>query len=188
MKTRFATAYNFRNVREGTSFATMNTEESLTQQSDANDTDINVIMARYQKTGQLPQLTNPGEFGDFTTVTDYRTALDMVRHADEKFAEVPAKIREQFDNDAQKFIDFAENPANIDKMREWKLAPPAEPAILQREPAIPPAEEYDDEGPRPRAPVPPPAQRTENGNRPKGNEPTGPAGNHPARPRNPGSA
>jgi len=37
---------------------------------------------------------------------------------------LPATVRRDFDNDPMQFIAFAENPENLDKMREWKLAPP----------------------------------------------------------------
>lgn len=105
--------------------ATINLEESLTQQADAKDCDINIIMERYAVTGQLPQVTALQPlFADFTTVTDYKGALDLIRKAEEAFAAVPAKIRQQFGNNAQAFIDFAENPDNLETLRKWGLANP----------------------------------------------------------------
>lgn len=107
--------------------ATVNNEESLTVQSDAEECDINFIMKRYSVTGQLPQLNAIQPlFEDFTEVTDYRGALELIRDAKEAFLNVPAHIRAQFGNDPQAFINFAVNPENIDQMRKWGLANPAE--------------------------------------------------------------
>lgn len=114
-------------------YATQNEEESLTQQSDKDDCDINIIMERYGKTGQVPQLLDKGMPGDFTAVTDYRTALDALKAADDTFAQVPAKIRAEFKNDPAEFIRFVENPANQEKIYEMGLAerpkPPNNPVV-----------------------------------------------------------
>lgn len=144
---RFSTQYVFRDQRKAVVFATHNNEASMTQQSDAEETDINVILAKYG-VQQFPQVTEKAEYGDFTTVSDYRTALDMVRDAQEKFMEVPARVREEFGNDPARFIEFAQDPKNLDKMRDWKLAPPPPPPP---EPVARPQEiEYNDDGATPR--------------------------------------
>lgn len=123
----FLTPYNY-TASHSEACATQNDEPSLTQQSDANDCDINVIMARYQQTGQVPQIVQQAIYGDFTTVTDFRSALDMVRNAQEKFAELPAKIRAKFNNNPAEFMDFVHDPNNADAMVEMGLAePPPKP-------------------------------------------------------------
>lgn len=140
---RFATQYNFRDDKLGRSAAlgvTINKEPDMTQQSDLPETDINVIMKRYGATGQIPQVSAQPSYGDFSIITDYRSALDAIRHADEQFSEVPAEVRARFDNDASKFIEFAQNPDNIEQMRKWKLAPPA-----KDEPIPPPQPRVDSE-------------------------------------------
>lgn len=103
-------------------FATNNTEDDMTSQADAAEADINVIMSRYSKTGQLPQVIQPGQYGDFSQVTDYRDAVDLVRRSEELFHQVPAETRKKFDNDPAKFLEFAQNSDNIDKMVEYGLA------------------------------------------------------------------
>lgn len=105
-------------------FETINNEPTMTQQADAMDTDINLIVKRFTTTGQLPQIQAQAMYEDFTAVTDYRNALDMVRAADEAFMEIPAAIRAEFNNNPQAFVNFATDPTNIEKMREWNLAPP----------------------------------------------------------------
>lgn len=120
---KFSTLYDFPDT---TQFGTVNTEDSMTQESSNDDTDINVIMKRYGQTGQVPGVLQEGIYGDFTQVQDYRTALELVRQADTAFAEVPAEVRNEFDNDPQRFIDFANDEKNIEQMRKWGLAKPEE--------------------------------------------------------------
>lgn len=119
--TTFQTQYTISRKRsEG--FATINEEESMTQQSDKNETDINILMQRFGATGQLPTVTDPAKFGDFTEAPDFRTAQDMLMRAREAFAAVPAKIRKQFDNDPAKFHEFVTNPDNLEEMQNLGLA------------------------------------------------------------------
>lgn len=104
-------------------------EASRTQQSHRETCDINTIMARYQK-GQLIEHVNKrqGRYDDFLDFPDFHTALTKIGEAHEMFLEVPAKLREMFDNDPGKFLAFVTNPENEDKMREIGLMPKKTPA------------------------------------------------------------
>lgn len=99
---------------------------SLTRQEFAAECDINNLMAQYEKTGMLPA-TTAGEprYLDVSDVPDLMQAHAILAEATSAFMLLPATVRRDFDNDPVKFISFAENPENLDKMREWKLAPPA---------------------------------------------------------------
>lgn len=122
----FKTAYK---LGDDKILATFNTEDSLTVQADAKDCDINIIMDRYTKTGQLPQVTALQPlFADFSEIADYRQALEAVNAAKEAFLTVPAAIRAQFGNDPTAFVNYATNPDNIEQMRKWGLANPAKPS------------------------------------------------------------
>lgn len=116
----FRTIYNHRD--DQVAYATINEEPSLTQQSDAKDADINVIMKRYGGTGQLPQLTVQPMYGDFSEVTDYRDAVERVQAADKMFKELPAKVRKEFDNDPAKFLAFTGDPNNAEELTKMGLA------------------------------------------------------------------
>lgn len=116
----FKTAYK---LGDEEILATFNKEDSMTVQSEAKDCDINVIMERYSKTGQLPQVTALQPlFADFTDITDYRSALETINAARDAFLLVPAHIRAQFGNDPTAFVNYASNPDNIDQLRKWGLA------------------------------------------------------------------
>lgn len=128
----FANAYTLKEERDD--FRTVNNEPSMTQQADRMDTDINVIMARYEKTGQLPRILTQPLYGDFTNVPTYRESVERIQAADAAFMEIPAKIRAEFDNDPQKFIEFATNPENTEQLTKWGLTKPKpEPTIAERQ-------------------------------------------------------
>lgn len=107
-------------------------EPSRTRQEFAKECDINSLMSQYERTGIVSHVNSREpmylDLGD--GMYDLRTALDIVRDASLAFNSLPAVVRREFDNDPVKFIAFAEDPANLERMREWGLAPaaPAEPA------------------------------------------------------------
>lgn len=117
---------------------------TLTQQQFANDCDINQIMARYEKTGQLPDLIRQdAKWGDFSDVPSYQEAMDRVVFADMQFNALPAKVRERFHNDPAKFLAFAGDEENQAEMRAMglmnPLPSPADPAPVPGKPeATPP--------------------------------------------------
>lgn len=77
--------------------------ESLTHQSFRNECDINQIMNKYRKTGQMTHLsTHRGAYGDFTNIGDYQESLNKVILADEAFASLPAHLRKRFGNSPRK--------------------------------------------------------------------------------------
>lgn len=99
--------------------------DGLTRQEFADECDINVLMARYEKTGVITHYSRkePAYF-DASEVPDLATALHMAEEAERAFMQLPASARREFDNDAVKFVEYAQDPANLPRMREWGLAPP----------------------------------------------------------------
>lgn len=105
------------------------TEGSRTKQSFKTECDMNMIMKRFKKTAGVDFLNRyqgymSGQFGDFSEVVDYRTALDQIARADEVFMALPAKVRARFENDAAQFLDFVQNPSNTDELVQMGLANP----------------------------------------------------------------
>lgn len=90
--------------------------DSLTVQADAKAADMNFIMDRFQKTGQFPGFSSSPAYGDFDNVSDFRTALDLVREAQADFMQLPAKVRARFENDPVQFVEFVEDPGNLEEM------------------------------------------------------------------------
>lgn len=111
-------------------------EESQVQQHLAAETDINNIMAKYAKTGELRHISPMmGEYGDFSDAPDYQTALNRIMDAENLFMELPARVRDRFGNDPAQFVVFATDGKNIDELRSLGLAPeapkPPEPQLVK---------------------------------------------------------
>ena len=60
------------------------TQPTMTQQHMKDETDINLMMRRYQQTGLIPQYEG-ATYGDFSQEFDYRQAYDMIIDAEERF-------------------------------------------------------------------------------------------------------
>lgn len=97
--------------------------KSRTQQSFVAECDINTIIKRFGKTGLVPVGMRLPQYGDFSGVVDYQSALHVLMEADKSFSMLPSDIRKRFDNDPQKFVDFAVDPANIAALQDLGLAP-----------------------------------------------------------------
>lgn len=88
----------------------------FTVQADRDDADINKIISRYLKSGVLPPISLGEPFyGDVTGFSGLADSLIKIQEADRLFMSYPADVRERFDNDKVKFIDFLENPDNRDE-------------------------------------------------------------------------
>lgn len=107
-------------------------DPSMAQQQFCEESNINFIVDRYGLNGELPADVRVPQYGDFTGVGDYQSALNAVREADASFMELPAKVRSRFDNDPQKLLEFVANDANRAEAVSLglvpELAPPVEPA------------------------------------------------------------
>ena len=115
---KFKTAYG---DRGRSSFETVG--DSMTQQSHAAAADVRNIIKQYDRTGLIANV-NKGvaQYGDYSEVNEYAEALNMVREANESFAQIPSHIREQSDNNAGLFFEFATDPKNEEKMIQMGLA------------------------------------------------------------------
>jgi len=114
---------------------------SLAQQSMAEDADINVIVKRFGLIGGLPENSRLPQYGDFTGIGDYGSALRAVREADEAFLEYPPELRARFDNDPQRFLEFCSDSSNQEALYDLGLAdrPPSPPVDPSETPPVGPA-------------------------------------------------
>jgi len=138
------------NRERSKAFSTVNTEESMTQQSDAADTDINIIMKKYGASGQLPQVQVAPLFGDFTTALDFREMQEKIREGKNAFEELPVDVRRRFGYDPAEFIAFATEPANKEELRKMGIEPPAPAPVPEPPPMRVHVVTYDDPKPDPK--------------------------------------
>lgn len=102
---------------------------SLTRQEFAEECDINVLMARFDGALADPMRSvRLPVYYDFTEMPgSLMEAMQVMQTGQEAFMRLPATVRREFDNDPAAFVDFASDPANLDQMRTWGLAPPKPP-------------------------------------------------------------
>lgn len=133
----FRTAYGEKNPVQ-----TFNTEKSMAKQAMKDESDINFIMKKFQKTGIIQhQKEFQGNYGDFAAI-DYHEAMNIVVQADQMFDTVPSSVRKRFGNDPGTFLEFVTDEANHEEMRNMGLLAPLldETSGEGRNEASPPAE------------------------------------------------
>jgi len=102
-------------------------DPTLTQQAFKDDVDINVLLERFRVTGVLPQGVRLPEYGDFTGVSDFASAMSAVVSAQDSFMQLPASIRSRFGNSPQAFLEFCSDPSNKDELVKLGLSNPSIP-------------------------------------------------------------
>lgn len=124
----------------------INTKDSRTEQHHSEECDVNKILSKYIKKG-VDVFTNKHtlNYADVTSGNDYHTAMNTIANANSMFADLPSKIRNDFDNDPALFLDFVGDESNIDYLISKGLAkaPKKErlAQALQDEDAVPLKEE-----------------------------------------------
>lgn len=73
---------------------TKNTEPTLTDQAGARDTDINVIVGRFRRTGMVPASQQQPMAGDFTALPqDLRGYIEAAKQRDLLHARLPDELK-----------------------------------------------------------------------------------------------
>jgi phage internal scaffolding protein len=111
--------------------------ESRTKQSFREETDINTIMSKYQRTGLISAVNQHApQYGDVTGL-DFQTAMETVTRAQQMFEAMPSSIRKRFANDPAQFLDFVQNDDNVEEARKLGLLPHPEALPPEKESADP---------------------------------------------------
>lgn len=111
---------------------------SRTKQSMKAECDINNILRKYIKTGNISHFAKHAGYYDYAPALDYQEALALVAKADDMFRELPATTRREFNNDPAQFLQFVKDERNLPRMRELGLANPAPtPSPPPPQPAAP---------------------------------------------------
>lgn len=121
----FRTGYNY--DRDAVSFETglrCDPDEGRTQQQFKEESDINEIVRRFGLTGELPSSPRPPQYGDFSGVSDFASAMLAVRRAEEGFMEFPADVRARFGNDPQQMVVFLADEGNREEAVKLGLVKP----------------------------------------------------------------
>lgn len=117
---RSAFGYNTDLVSEATGLKCE--DPTLTQQNTREQTDINFIVQTFARTGVLPQPVTLPTYGDFSGVSDYREALELIQQAEDAFNSLPADARAHFSNNPADFLDYMENSPDGDLLTKLGIA------------------------------------------------------------------
>ena len=118
------TPYNYDTIAASNESGLHCEDATLTQQQFKEETDINNIMGKFGMTGLLPQAPLDANYGDFTGVNDYHTALNAIIASEEQFEALPANLRSRFANDPANLIEFMQDESNRPEAEKLGLVNP----------------------------------------------------------------
>jgi phage internal scaffolding protein len=107
-------------------------DPSMAQQQFREECDINTIMERFGRTGELIAPIRMPQYGDFDGVNDYHSAMNAIVEAQSAFDQLPAKVRARFSNDPAEFLEFCFNEENRDEAIRLGLVE----AVIQPQAAV----------------------------------------------------
>lgn len=95
---------------------TINADPTLTQQQFREECDINNIIKKHTRTGELTHVSQKlGSYLDVSEITDYQSMLQSVQNAQDAFMALPASTRARFRNDPGELLAFIQNDSNYDE-------------------------------------------------------------------------
>lgn len=144
-------------------------EPSLTKQEFVEESDINVILERFLRTGEPPPMALPEHFTDLSERPTYFEIQEKLATASAMFYELPPKLRAEYQNDPTRWADAVSNAAARDDLealiklgidaKEKPQEPtkadppsPATPATKASTPASEALKQGDDDTPPPKPP------------------------------------
>lgn len=133
----FKTQWNHDTVHEALASAQINTEPSKTQQQFAKDADINVILAKFQQTGEL-RGSSGFRYIDVDKEFDLQSEMVTGAQVKEAWDALPAAARNIL-KDPKTFADYVDHcmeTGDLEPLRELGLAKPK--VVLAPEAPLPP--------------------------------------------------
>lgn len=106
-------------------------DASRTKQEFRDEVNINSIMAKARRTGQLvdPGLVNSSriaQYGDFSSSNTFEAAQQSILMVKDVFESLEADVRKAFENDPAKMLAFVQN-ATQEELIDMGLAPKPTP-------------------------------------------------------------
>jgi len=93
--------------------STINNEPSKTDQQWKKSCDVNEIVKRYIKTGQITHTrASQAQYADVSQIPDLLTALNQVQSASDAFQTLPSQLRKKLNNSPLEFIEYLKDSKN----------------------------------------------------------------------------
>lgn len=89
--------------------------ESYVQQQFKDDCDIHTIIDRFTRGLPYRHMVDQPQFGDFSNVQDFQEAQNLIARTTELFESLPSDLRARFSNNPSEFLEFVNNPDNIEE-------------------------------------------------------------------------
>jgi len=122
---------------------------SMTQQQYKDECNPNVVIQRYNRTGELGRIRQSQPIYVDCTSFDFEEARERVARIEETFMELPALLRRRFDHEPRKLLEFLQDEKNREEAIELGMI--EKPIPTQA--AEPPQKHHNDEEPA-KAPKP----------------------------------
>ncbi len=91
-------------------------KDGRTKQSFRDETDINKILQRAQKTGTISHMAkHEGKYADFSGFDFFESTI-MLTKGREIFDDLPSELRNEFSNSPADFFNYVNDPANKDRL------------------------------------------------------------------------
>lgn len=97
-------------------------KDGKTKQEFSKQCNINTIMSQAMK-GIMPNYRQDENYIDTTGLQSYQEALYQVREAERQFNLMPAELRNKFDNNPQRMIDWVNQEENKAEAIELGMLP-----------------------------------------------------------------
>lgn len=136
-KPHIRTPYNY--DREAVTRATgldCSNSKDRTQQNFKEECDINTLVERFGIGYKMPEGLVAPQYGDFSNIGSFHEALNQIAAARETFEALPANVRDRFQNDPGRFVDFAIDSKNAKELVDMGLAI-KRPEAPEEKPATP---------------------------------------------------
>lgn len=92
---------------------TVNNEPSKTDQQWKKDCDVNEVMKKFKRTGQITHLAKKqGHFSDISEIPDLLAATKHINDAMELFSELDSATRKKFNNNPTELYEFLMDSKN----------------------------------------------------------------------------
>jgi hypothetical protein len=97
-------------------------DQGLTEQHHKDSCDIHNILRQQEKTGvAIHSSAFNATYGTMPTGEQFHQDMNRIARAKTLFESVPSKIRNEFDNDVAKYLDFMHQDENYEKIQEMGL-------------------------------------------------------------------
>lgn len=137
MPIKFKTPYN--DTRKRVTLDCSN-DPPLVEQAHKDRTDLNWLVRKYDPDLIAASFNNNRGFYAEFSAEDFQNAQNILINGQAAFDELPASLRNQFENNPVLLLDFLDDPANAQAARDLGLLVDAEqPAPAPEEPPVEPS-------------------------------------------------